>query len=152
MDKLTKWTLAVFFVFLMSIPGPILLLIYKIVISSAPENSVSLFAQRPNVAVILATYAFTMLGFLAAVIAILLNFSQSTTFKKYKNNKYLDIFFIIYFYCIITLALTFGASLLTLASASAEIFMRSALSLATNSVIQVATISTIIINICRKSL
>lgn len=93
-----------------------------------------------------------MLGFLAAVIAILLGFSQTKTFKDYKKNKYLDIFFAIYSYCIFTLSLTFLSSILSLSASNAEFFMRSALALATNSIVLVAIISAAIINICRKSI
>ena len=129
-----------------------MLLIYRLIINYNPSYSLSLFNQRSNIAVILATYAFTMLGFLAAVIAILLGFSQTKTFKDYKKNKYLDIFFAIYSYCIFTLSLTFLSSLLSLSASNAEFFMRSALALATNSIVLVAVISATIINICRKSI
>ena len=152
MDKSTKLILAGFYVFLTSLPGPLLLLTYRIIISYNHDYSLSLFSQRSNIAVILATYAFTMLGFLAAVIAILLGLSQTKTFKDYKNNKYLDIFFAIYFYCILTLALTFLSSILSLSSSNAEIFMRAALALAANSIFLVGVISAAIINICRRSL
>ncbi|MGY2364426.1 hypothetical protein ACW9IO_17890 [Pseudomonas azotoformans] len=152
MDKSTKRILAGFYVFLTSLPGPLLLLTYKTITNYNPNYSLSLFSQRSNIAVILATYAFTMLGFLAAVIAILLGFSQTRTFREYKRNQYLDIFFTIYFYCIITLVFTFLSSILSLSSSSAEVFMRAALALAANSMVLVAIISAAIINICRRSL
>jgi len=93
-----------------------------------------------------------MLGFLAAVIAILLNFPQSRSFKNYKKNKNLDVFFIIYFYCIITLALTFLSSLMSLSANSAQWFMRGALALSINSMAQVLIISLAIISICKKAI
>jgi hypothetical protein len=126
--------------------------IYKTLTSYNIDLSLSLYANRKELAAIIASYAFTMLGFLAAVIAILLNFSQSRSFKNYKKNKYLDVFFIIYFYCIITLALTFLSSLMSLSANSAQLFMRGALALSINSMAQVLIISLAIISICKKAI
>lgn len=136
----------------MSLPGPALWKLYKWAISYDSSLSLSLNGQKSNLSVILATYSFTMLGFLAAVIAVLLSFSQSRTFKKYKQNSYLDVFFIVYFLCIITLAITFLFSILSLSSAPTSFFMHGAVATAINSIVQVAVITTVIINICRKSL
>ena len=152
MDRKTKLILAGFCVIAMSIPGPLLLILYKTIISLDSSYSLSLHQQRPNLSVILATYSFTMLGFLAAVIAILLTFSQSQTFKRYKKNNYLDLFFCVYFLCIASLVATFILSILSLSSAPTSIFMHYAVAIALNSLLQVAIISFIIINICRKSL
>ncbi|WP_423814872.1 hypothetical protein [Pseudomonas helleri] len=152
MDKSTKLILVGSFVILMSLPGPLSLIIYQVIISYNSEYSLSLNGQKSNLGVILATYAFTMLGFLAAVVAILLNFSQSQTFKKYKKNHYLDVFFCIYFLCMISLAATFILSILSLSSAPTTFFMRAALAISINTLAQVSLISVIIINICRKSL
>lgn len=127
-------------------------MIYKTLTSYNIDLSLSLYANRKELAAIIASYAFTMLGFLAAVIAILLNFSQSRSFKNYKKNKYLDVFFIIYFYCIITLALTFLSSLMSLSANSAQLFMRGALALSINSMAQVLIISLAIISICKKAI
>ena len=127
-------------------------MIYKTLTSYNIDLSLSLYANRKELAAIIASYAFTMLGFLAAVIAILLNFSQSRSFKNYKKNKYLDVFFIIYFYCIITLALTFLSSLMSLSANSAQWFMRGALALSINSMAQVLIISLAIISICKKAI
>ena len=55
-----------------------------------PSWSMSLIGQKNNIAVIVATFAFTMLGFLAAVITILFSFSRSSTFKKYKRKGHFD--------------------------------------------------------------
>jgi len=136
----------------MSLPGPLLLILYKAIINYNNEYSLSLHNQKGNLSVILATYSFTMLGFLAAVVAILLNFSQSQAFKRYKKNSYLDIFFCVYFLCILSLATTFILSILSLSSAPTSFFMRSAVAISINTLIQVSIISVAIINICRKSL
>lgn len=136
----------------MSLPGPIMLYLYKTLITLDSDYSLSLYKQKSNLSVILATYAFTMLGFLAAVIAILVNFSSSQAFKNYKKNHYLDIFFSIYFFCILSLAATFILSILSLSSAPTNSFMHYSVALVINTLVQVSTISAIIINICRKSM
>ena len=136
----------------MSIPGPILLASYKALTAYNIDLSFSLYSNRKELAAIIASYAFTMLGFLAAVIAILLNFSQSRAFQNYKKNRYLDVFFSMYFYCIATLAATFIFSIMSLSATSAHFFMRCALVLSMNSMIQVLFISLAIISICKKSM
>ena len=136
----------------MSTPGPLSLILYKIAISLDSSYSLSLHLQKPNLSVILATYSFTTLGFLAAVIAILLTFSQSEAFKRYKKNNYLDLFFCIYFLCTASLGVTFILSILSLSSAPTSAFMNYAVAMALNSLLQVFVISIVIINICRKSI
>jgi uncharacterized protein involved in exopolysaccharide biosynthesis len=93
-----------------------------------------------------------MLGFLAAVMAILLNFAHSNAFKQYKKNQYLSVFFSIYFYCLATLAATFLASLLALSSSLASWSIQAALTLSLNSMTQVLIIGLAIASICRKAL
>ncbi|WP_376781724.1 hypothetical protein [Stutzerimonas nitrititolerans] len=137
---------------LTSAPGPALLMTYRETISSYPNLSLSLFDHRSTIATILASYAFTMIGFLAAVVAILLGFSQSVAFRRYKSKKYLGSFFFVYAYCLLTLAMTFLFSLLCLSSNSAEIFMRIALVLAVNSLMQVSIVGLVIANICKRAI
>lgn len=136
----------------MSVPGPLLLLIYSKTISYAPDLSLSLFKQRSQLSSIVASYAFTMLGFLAAGVALLLNFANSPAFKRYQRNHYLDIFFLMYFYCIFTLGATFLLSLMSLSENSAQWFMRFALAAACNSMVQVFMISFATISICKRAL
>ncbi|MGP3789447.1 hypothetical protein [Pseudomonas sp. B392_1p] len=127
-------------------------MIYRTIIGSHPEFSLSLYESRSALSSILASYAFTMLGFLAAVVAILLSFSQSAAFNRYRKKNYLNAFFFLYAYCILTLALTFVASLLCLSANASDIFMRTAIILATNSLIQIAFIGLAITNICKRAI
>ena len=152
MDKRTTLTLVAFFVLITSVPGPLLLVIYSKIIGSYPELSISLYKARSGLSSIIASYAFTMIGFLAAGIALLLNYASSPAFKKYKKHRYLDVFFVLYFYCIFTLAFTFLLSLLSLSSAPSHWFMRAALAASINSMLQVFVLSFAIISICRRSL
>lgn len=136
----------------MSLPGPILLAGYKLAIRYYPELALGFFANRKELASIVASYAFTMLGFLAAVMAILLNFAHSNAFRQYKKNQYLSVFFSIYFYCLTTLAATFLASLLALSSSLASWSIQAALTLSLNSMVQVLIIGLAIANICKRAL
>lgn len=111
----------------------------------------TLHLQKENVAVILATFAFTMLGFLAALITILFTFSQSKSFKRYKDKGYLDQFFYNYYVTIICLMITFMAALLTLAGQNGVTSMLIAVVFMINNLIQIFLLTFTIINLCKSS-
>ncbi|MDF0733575.1 hypothetical protein P0Y43_23055 [Pseudomonas entomophila] len=152
MDNKTKRTITVFYLLTVSLPGPISLAGYKLATHYYPELALGFYANRKELASIVASYAFTMLGFLAAVMAILLSFSHSNTFRQYRKNQYLSVFFSIYFYCLATLAATFLASLLALSSSLASWSIQAALTLSLNSMVQVLIIGLAISSICRKAM
>lgn len=58
----------------------------------------------------------------------------------------------LYGYCILTLALTFVASLFCLSINASEFFMRAAIILASNSLTQISLVGIIITNICMKAI
>jgi len=119
-------------------------------VSIDPAWSMSLIAQKNNVAVIVATFAFTMLGFMSAVITILFTFSHSRSFKKYKRKGHLDIFFSIYYFTVLTLVFTFVFALLTLASSNGVWVMRVGLMSTVNNLVQISLLTVIIINLSRS--
>jgi hypothetical protein len=110
----------------------------------------SLISQKSNVAVILATFSFTMLGFLAAVITILFSFSRSVVFIKYKRKGYLDVFFFVYYFTIFSLVMTFVLSLLSLASSNGLWAMIGSLMSSVNNLGQISLLTIIIVNLTRK--
>jgi|APLak6261669087_1056070.scaffolds.fasta_scaffold21830_2 hypothetical protein len=112
----------------------------------------SLFEQKSNVAVILATFAFTMLGFLAAVITILFSFSGSSAFKKYKRKGHLDIFFFIYYFAIISLIATFALSIVSLSGINGIWAMRLALMSTVNNMVQICLLTLTIVNLSKKAM
>jgi hypothetical protein len=123
------------------------------VTESNHELIMSLFKQKNNIAVILATFAFTMLGFLAAVITILFSFSKSSTFTKYKRLGHLDVFFAIYYFAIACFIFTFSTAILTLAGSNAGILpMRLSLMSTVNNLGQIALLTLIIVNLCKKAM
>lgn len=134
------------------IPGPILLLIYNTVIHYYPDVAINFVNQKASVATILASFAFTMLGFLAAVITILFIFLRARSFTKYKNKGFLDIFFSLYFVTIISLIITFGLSILSLSTSNDHWALRSALIWSVNNLVQIALLTAIIVNLARKAI
>lgn len=112
----------------------------------------SIAAQKSNLAVIIATFSFTMLGFLSAVITILFSFAGSVTFKKYKKKGYLDVFFCIYYLSISNLVVTFFLAILSLSKANGFWVMRFSLMSTVDNFVQVAILTTIIVNLCRRAI
>lgn len=107
--------------------------------------------QKNNIAIISTTFAFTMLGFLAAVITILFSFSGSRTFKKYRSNGHLGVFFNIYYLAIAGLVITFAVGLLALSANQGVWPMRVALMSVVNNLIHISLLTFIIINMCSKA-
>lgn len=135
------------------IPGPILYIIYKyFFISVWPEYALGLSEQKKDIALLLASFSFTMLGFLAAVITIMLSFSKSKAFRKYRDSKGMSVFFCIYFLAIVHLTFTFAISLLALSKNFGPVLMDLALGCSVNSLFSVGLIATVIVNLCKKAI
>lgn len=136
----------------MLLPGPLLWLGYSYLIDAYPDFSLSLFPEKVNVAIITATFSFTMMGFLAAVITILYTFSGSNNFKRYAQKGHLDNFFFVYFLAILTLCFAFGVSLLSLGQKESTWLLKFGVALTTNSLIQTAFLTIIIVNVARHAI
>lgn len=132
------------------IVGPIAYLAYSGLVNYDDNFSLSLIRQKNNIAIIAATFSFTLLGFLAAIITILFSFISSHYFKQYNKKGYLDIFFFLYFVTIVSLVMTFFASILSLSNFDTPWIMRITLMSMINNVVQVAALTIIIINITRQ--
>lgn len=74
----------------------------------------SLTGQKSNIGVILSTFSFTMMGFLAAVITILFAAVNHFKFKRYVQKGYLSIFLGVYFATMAFLVLNFCVSLVSM--------------------------------------
>lgn len=131
--------------------GPIAYVAYAKAVSHFPEQALSLFVRRESVSVILASFAFTMLGFLAAVITILFSLSQTRAFRKYKSGGYLTVFFSIYYCAIACLMLTFLTALLSLAGSNGVWPMRISLMFTVTSLAQIAALLITIINLSGRN-
>lgn len=133
-------------------PGPVCYLIYSGLQHSDLCVSLGLYVERSNIAVILATFAFTMLGFLAAVITILFSFPASRKLRRYRSRGHLDTFFWMYFLAIANLILTFILALLSFSSEVGVWGMRLSVMSTVNNVIQIGLIALIITNLCRVAM
>lgn len=133
-------------------PGPILYLAYSLILKNWLEISLSLFQQKVNLSVIVATFSFTMLGFLAAVITIIFALSDKKTMVKYKKKKRLDVFFMIYHLAIVCLMVTFFTSIISLSSSAAVWPMRISLMMVVNNFVQIILLTIIIINLAKRSI
>ncbi|MDN3697788.1 hypothetical protein QWY97_10565 [Vibrio cortegadensis] len=111
-----------------------------------------LVEQKTNIAIILATFAFTMMGFLAAVITIFFSFAKSRTFKKFSREGRFGVFFTTYYYCIISLALTMCFALVTLGKGTSIWAMQTALITTVNSLFQICLITFTIINLSKRAM
>lgn len=111
----------------------------------------SLAKQKSNISVIVTTFAFTMLGFLAAVITILFSFSSSKVFRKYKRKGHLRVFFYIYYLAIFSLVITFALGVLSLAESQGIWPMRLSLMSVVNNFSQISLLTVIIVNLSSKA-
>jgi len=116
------------------------------------EISLSLFRNKNDVAVIISTFSFTMLGFLAAVITLLFAFSDTVTLKKYKRKKHMEVFFFIYYVAIVSLILTFFLAILGLSSTGAVWPLRASLMMVVNSFVQIGVLTIIIVRLLKRAL
>jgi hypothetical protein len=133
-------------------PGPIVFSLYKLVIAYFPETSLTIYEQKTTVSVILATFAFTMLGFLAAIMALMLSSSGSQTFAKYQKKGYLDIFFFDYYLVVVSLIITFIFSILSLTGTHGEWMLYGAIIFTINNLVQICILTFMILSMASKSM
>ena len=91
---------------MMSLPGLVGWALYKGLIFVWPEFALGLYAERKAIAGTIATFAFTMAGFLAAIITFMFNYYESKAFTVYREKGYFDAFLFFYYFCIIWLMVT----------------------------------------------
>lgn len=132
-------------------PGPILFLMYKLLAKHDLINRLALFAAKKDLANMIASFAYTMLGFLAAVITILFVFTNTENYAAYKRNGYLRIFFYGYFIKIASLLVTAFLSLYGFSQVQNVFAFQLLLMFFANNLIQVFIITFIICNIARNS-
>ena len=132
-------------------PGPILWLLYNLITDQWPNLQLGLAGQSTIIATIVASFAVTMLGFLAAIVTILFSVSGSRAFRRYKQKNYLNNFFISYYVTLISLLVTAAWSLLALSSLISAWGVKVLLALFANNLVQLAMVITPIFNLVRIS-
>ena len=133
------------------LPGPLLYKIYNLVVSKHINFAVALFPQRINLSMVIATFSFTMLGFLGAIITVLFSLIKTETFQKYKRQGYLDLLIFIYLFAILNLVLSFVLSILSFSNKCQPLLFNTMLMSAINNIFQLCLITLIILNLVRTA-
>jgi len=133
------------------IPGPISYLIYERSVTKWPNLALGLSDKSQALASIIASFSFTTLGFLAAIITILFAVTTTPSFKNYARKGYLDLLFFLYFFTLFSLVVTAFVSLGTFSSAVGPWGVRVLIMCFVNNIIQVALITLVICNLARNS-
>lgn len=97
---------------------------------------------------VLASYAFTMVGFLATVITFLFGLSSNRYFQSYTKHGYLNVFLFLYFLTIVSLFAVFVLSIAILYTKNAIIPLLAGTCV---SIVLIASISLVGIMIVRRA-
>jgi hypothetical protein len=135
----------------MTLPGPLIYWIYWKLALIEPSIALKVSESKASLSEILASFSFTLLGFLAAFVTILFSLGGSRAFSSYKDGGYLILFLSIYVYAILTLGAAFASALISSASSTSAWWFRGAICLCINSFFQVAVLSFIVINLSIKA-
>ncbi|EWH03725.1 hypothetical protein [Halomonas sp. BC04] len=146
-----NWILIGLYLSISLLPGPITYLMYQVAVKGRLGAPLNFSLQSENVSIIIATFAFTMLGFMAAIITVLFAFVDTRVVKKYAKKDYFSTFFLTYFITIISLVMTFGFSLLTFASQGSVIFLKLSFVSLINNLVQITLITMTIVNLSRRA-
>lgn len=143
--------LKIFFTLITMIPGPGFYSIYKMVTENKYFTAISLFSQKDNLSIIFATFSFTMLGFLAAIITVIFGLIHSKSFVRYEKKGRLSVFLYIYILSIINLLITFMLSILSFSNNCLPIIFNATCMSAINNIAQILLITIIIINLFKNA-
>lgn len=135
---------------IMSTPGILCWAIYHWLLVPKLGISLSLLKQNGNVAVIMATFCFTMMTLLAGSIVIILSIGKSSFYDRYKAHGYFSILMAMYFFAVICLALNFFLSMLMLSS-KPELFFNTSMIMSVNSMFHVLMLLYAFLTIHQKS-
>lgn len=138
-----------FFSIVTWLPGPISYLIYSL--TANYFHALHLFSAKDSIATVLASFSFTMLGFLAAMITILFSLSGSRTFRKFNKNGYMSVFFMLYYSAIIGFMLTFIISLVLFSNEISIWIFRIGVMSAFNNIIQIGILTVTIVNLVKRA-
>lgn len=134
----------------MSIPGPIIYGLYRCYTTNGGVR-LNFTPEKANLSIVIGTFSFTMLGFMATIITLLTILESKLHFKKYKKNGYLETFFFFYFYAIVNLFATFMLSVLNFAKQKPAFIFDTMFMLCINSLFQTLSIGIIIFNLLKHS-
>jgi hypothetical protein len=113
--------------------------IYHFLLKPEFGVSFSLLKQVGNLAVVIATFCFTMMTLLAGSVVIVLSIGKSRFYDQYKDNGYFTILMSVYFYALICLVINFFLSLLMFSNRP-ELFFNLTMAMAVNSMFHVVVL------------
>ena len=137
--------------FMMLIPGPIGLASYELIQRGYPFFGLGLAAERTAIAQVVSGFAFTMLGFLAAVITILFSFTQTAAFRRYKRNGYLNLFFFCYFFTVASLVVTSFLAMGNFSNLHHGKLFLAMLANFVNNIVQIGLLTLVLCNVARSA-
>lgn len=132
-------------------PGPIAYLVYSIIVSNCTKCAFSLSASSQAIANITASFAYTMMGFLAAVITILFAVTSTRSFKKYAQDGHLSVLFYFYFWTLISLIVTGVLSLFNYSDGINVWWFRTLIMSFVNNLVQIVMVTAMISNLAHKA-
>ncbi|MBS61510.1 MAG: hypothetical protein CMN27_01005 [Salinisphaera sp.] len=113
--------------------------------------SLALLSNREELASLIASFAFTSLGFLAAIITVLFSLAGSSVFAQYARVGNLEVFFFFYFFVIVNLVLTSLFSILGFSEHDVIWIFHFLLIIFVNNLVQVGLIALIVTNLSRRA-
>lgn len=128
------------------LPGPVIYLLYKYFWHFKGVR-LGLTANNKDLTILLATYSFSMLGFLATIITVVIALGDKLYLKTYRNRHHMDEMLILYFIAILDLFACFIISVLNLGKNIYPIIFDVMIILFCNSLFQITLIGIIIGNL-----
>lgn len=135
---------------MMLVPGPAICLVYKL-LANYYGYRFGFSEQVINLSIVVSSFSFTMLGFVATVVTLITVMEDRFHFKRYRKKGYLETFFHIYFITIGNLFATFVVSIFNFALHRPRILFDLMMALCINSLIQTFLVGAIIFNLLKHS-
>lgn len=133
------------------VPGILIFLGYKYGQPYSGFQRFGLTTNAKDISILVATFSFSMLGFLATVITIITALNDKLRFKVYKRKGYLEDFLFFYFLTILNLFVGFVIAIIKLGGNIQPVVFDVMMIVFTNSLIQTFIIGFIIYNLLRHT-
>lgn len=135
-------------------PGVFLWAAYRqVVVRFFPNFALGLYAEHQTIAGVVATFAFTMIGFLATIIVFMFGFYESKVFSRFRQRGHFECFRFFYLGSVVSLMFTFLFSLISytnladIGNCSFNLMLANTF----NNIIQIFLISLAVFNMADKS-
>lgn len=120
--------------------------------AGSDEHALALYENRQALSTLVAGFAFTMLGFLAGIITILLAITHTQTYKRYTRAEHMKMLFGLYYLTIVTLLMTAALSIFGFSNNVSYVWsFQLMLALFGNGLLQVSMITIMIVNLARNA-